>query len=104
MKIELNPTRKSMLSIQVLPLSDDPIPIIDHAIETIAASGIQYRVQPMETLLEGTLDELFQLAQKAHLACFEAGAGHVVTIIKIADQFEGITSGELLTDQSERGI
>ena len=35
------------------------------------------------------LDQLLEVAKSAHRACFEAGAGRVVTIIKIADALEG---------------
>lgn len=96
MRSKLDPNRTTMLSIQVLPLSDEPIPIIDRAIETIACSGLAYRVQPMETLLEGCLDELFKVAKSAHLSCFEAGAEQVVTVIKIADRIDGVSSDMLL--------
>jgi len=43
-------------------------------------------------MLEGDdLDQLIEVAKSAHRACFEAGAGSVVTIIKIADALEGTT-------------
>jgi uncharacterized protein YqgV (UPF0045/DUF77 family) len=34
------------------------------------------------------------VARDAHLACFEAGAGQVVTFIKIADALDGTTIEE----------
>jgi len=78
------------VSVQVLPLSDNVYAIVDKAIEVIQASGVKYEVGPMETVLEGDdLDQLLEVAKSAHRACFEAGAGKVVTIIKIADALEG---------------
>ena len=78
------------VSVQVLPLVEDAYPIVDKAIAAIKASGVKYEVGPMETTMEGDdLDQLLEVAKSAHRACFEAGAGRVVTIIKIADALEG---------------
>ena len=78
------------VSVQVLPLVENVYPIVDRAIEAIQASGLKYEVGPLETTLEGdNLDQLLEVAKSAHRACFEAGAGKVVTIIKIAEALEG---------------
>jgi uncharacterized protein (TIGR00106 family) len=82
------------VAVQVLPLADDPYPVVDRAIQAIAASGVRYEVGPMETTMEGPLDDLLAAAKAAHLACFEAGARKVVTIIKIGDAIEGTTIEE----------
>jgi uncharacterized protein (TIGR00106 family) len=81
------------VSVQVLPLVENVYPVVDRAIEVIAASGVKYEVGPMETVMEGPLDKLLDVAKAAHRACFEAGAARVVTIIKIGDA-EGGTSIE----------
>lgn len=96
MSDHLNPERTVLLSVQVLPLANQPFPIIDRAIEKIAASGVIHKVEPMETVMEGTLDNLLDLAKEAHLACFEAGAEKVVTLIKIADRREGLKRNDVL--------
>ncbi len=77
------------IGVQVLPLSEDALPIIDQAIAAIAASGLRYEVGPLETVIEGPFEEAFNAAKAAHLACIEAGVPHVVTIIKIADGAAG---------------
>ena len=83
------------LGIQVLPLVDDVYGVVDKAIEVIQRSGVRYEVGPLETVLEGDdLDELVEVAKAAHRACFEAGAGKVVTIIKIADACAGASMEE----------
>jgi uncharacterized protein (TIGR00106 family) len=77
------------VGVQVLPLVENVYPIVDRAIETIQASGLKYEVGPLETTLEGdNLDQLLEAVKSAHRACFEAGAGKVVTIIKIAETLE----------------
>lgn len=85
----LDPHRTVNVSVQTLPLTDDPFPLIDRAIRVIQASGIQHEVDPMETVMEGPLDQLLEIAKAAHLAVMEAGAGRLVTLIKIADRAEG---------------
>lgn len=80
------------VGVQVLPLNEDPYPIVDAAIKVIQDSGVKYEVGPLETILEGDdLDRLVEIAKSAHRACFKAGADKVVTIIKIADALEGTT-------------
>ncbi len=89
-----DPNRQVNVGIQVLPLTGDLYPIVDRAIEVIAASGVKYEVGPMETVMEGPLDRLLEVAKAAHLACFEAGAEKVITFIKIGDQTCGTTIEE----------
>lgn len=88
----MNEKRTVNVGVQVLPLVEDVYPVVDKAIAAIQASGVRYEVGPLETTLEGDdLDQLIEVAKAAHRACFEAGAGRVVTIIKIADALEGTT-------------
>jgi len=77
------------VGVQVLPLSEDALSIVDRAIAAIAASGLRYEVGPLETVIEGPFEEALNAAKAAHLACIEAGVQHVVTIIKIADGVAG---------------
>jgi thiamine pyrophosphokinase len=78
------------VGVQVLPLVPDVYAVVDQAIAVIQASGVKYEVGPLETTLEGdNLDRLIEVAKSAHRACFAAGAGRVVTLIKIAEAVEG---------------
>lgn len=94
MTIPLDPNRTVNVAVQVLPLTADAYPVVDRAIAVIAASGVTYEVGPMETVMEGPLDQLLDIAKAAHLACFEAGAEQVVTVIKIGDRAGGTTMRE----------
>lgn len=85
----LDPKRTVNVSVQILPLTDDPFPLIDRAIRVIQASGVKYEVDPMETVMEGPLEQLLEIAKAAHLAVMEAGAERLVTLIKIGDRAEG---------------
>ena len=82
------------VSVQVLPINKGGYEVVDKAIAVIAASGVKYEVCPMETVMEGPLDQLLDVAKAAHLACFEAGAERVVTFIKIGDSVGGTTIEE----------
>ena len=69
----------------------DPYPIVDEAIKVIQASGVKYEVGPMETTMEGDLDELLDVVKAAHQACFVEGVKQVVTIVKIGESTTGTT-------------
>jgi uncharacterized protein (TIGR00106 family) len=88
-QMTINPKRTVNVAVQVVPLHDDAYPLIDRAIQTIDESGVIYEVGPMETVMEGELDQLLEVAKAAHLACLEAGAQKVVTFIKIGDDQQG---------------
>ena len=87
------------VGVQVLPLTEDTLPVVERAIAAIAASGLRYEVGPLETVIEGPFDEALNAAKAAHLACLEAGVPHVVTIIKIAD---GVAGGHTIDEKTAR--
>ncbi len=78
---------KSALAIQCLPLAggdkQQRYGLVDRAIEAIASSGLPYTVGPMETVVEGDMEQLFDVARKAHKAILEAGAPSVATYMKL---------------------
>jgi uncharacterized protein (TIGR00106 family) len=84
------------VSFQVIPAVplQDIYSVVDRAIEVVARSGVKYEVGPMETTMEGELDELLEIVKKAQQACIEAGAGRVLTIIKIDYAPGGVTMQE----------
>lgn len=91
------------VAVQVLPIVEDVYPVVDHAIQVIAQAGVKYEVGPMETVMEGPLDELMEVAKAAHRACFEAGADQVVTIIKIGDRVGGTSIEEKVAKYRNEG-
>ncbi len=84
------------VSLQVLPFvaEEDLFPVVDKAIEVIQQSGVPYMVGPLETTMEGELDELMEIVKKAQKACTEAGAKRVVSIVKISYNSEGESMNE----------
>lgn len=84
------------VSIQVIPVvAEDRIyPVVDKVIEYIEASGVKYEVGPMETTMEGELDELLDIVKKAQEICVQHGATRVVSMVKIDYKPEGVTMNE----------
>jgi len=84
------------VSFQVLPQvpDGDIYAVVDKAIEVVQQSGVPYEVGPMETTMEGELDELLEIVKKAQQACVDAGARRVITVIKIDYATEGVTMAE----------
>jgi uncharacterized protein (TIGR00106 family) len=79
------------VSFQVIPICEDPYPVVDRAIEVVQRSGVKYEVGPHETTMEGELDRLLDIVKAGHRACFEAGAPRVITFVKIVDVVGGTT-------------
>lgn len=80
---------KMVMGIQVMPQAESIYDVVDRAIAAIAAGGLPYEVTPLETVVEGELDELLEVAKRAHRACLKAGARSVITHIKLAERAEG---------------
>lgn len=78
---------QALLSIQILPKAanheDDTHLYVDRAIEIIKASGVAYRVGPLETTMEGDLDQLLDIVKEMNLAMFEKGSPSVLSQIKL---------------------
>jgi uncharacterized protein (TIGR00106 family) len=73
------------LAIQVLPRSSTKgtYELVDVAIELIQKSGLNYRVCPFETVIEGHYDEVMALVKEIHEVVYNAGAEEMITNIKI---------------------
>lgn len=77
----------ALLSIQMIPKTNNGesvIPYVDQAIAVIKASGLPYRVAPMETTIEGDLPQLLQIVQSMHEAMIAAGCPGALSQIKIS--------------------
>ena len=87
---------KSNLSLQILPAVDESeiYTVVDKVIEYIKSTGLPFIVGPMETTIEGELDELLEIVKKSQQICCNAGAKRVVSIVKIDYKPEGVTMEE----------
>lgn len=84
------------VSLQVLPrVPDERIyEVVDKVIAYIDSTGVKYEVGPMETTMEGELDELLEVVKKAQEICVKEGASRVLSVVKIDYKPEGVTMNE----------
>jgi uncharacterized protein YqgV (UPF0045/DUF77 family) len=73
------------ISLQVLPTSKEkrPYDIVDKAIAIIKESGINYKVCPFETVMEGNYDKIMEIIKHIQTACLDYGAESLFSNIKI---------------------
>ncbi|WP_376694819.1 thiamine-binding protein [Wenzhouxiangella sp. EGI_FJ10305] len=95
---------RTLLSLQVIPKTPDGenvIPYVDRAIALIADSGVKYRVGPLETTMEGELDELLQIVRKVNDDMVAAGCPSVISQVKIYHNTEGASMDGLTQKYDE---
>jgi len=97
----------SALAIQVLPMGivdrARVWALVDQAIQAIDGTGMSYTVGPFETVVEGPLDQLLELAATVHRTVLAAGAPMVATYMKLWSG-EGIgTSTEKIDKYRAKG-
>ncbi|HET6991667.1 MAG TPA: thiamine-binding protein [Bacteroidia bacterium] len=73
------------VALQIIPKAKgkEIYPIIDKAIEVIQKSGLNYKVCPFETVMEGPYDKILATIEEAQQACFKVGAEEVLAFVKI---------------------
>jgi Uncharacterized conserved protein len=84
------------LSLQIIPCVEesDVYRVVDEVIKMIQDSGVKHIVGPMETTMEGELDELLMIVKKAQDICVREGAPRVLSVVKIDYKPEGVTMDE----------
>jgi len=88
----------ALVSVQILPKTkdgEDIIPYVDEAIRVIQESGVKYEVHPLETTMEGELEQLFSIIVKMNERMMEIGSKNVISQVKVLYQPEGITMDQL---------
>jgi len=87
---------KITLSLQVLPYVPEEklYQVVDQVIAYIDSCGIKYEVGPMETTMEGELDDLLLVVKRAQEICIDQGASRVVSLVKIDFKKTGVTIDE----------
>ena len=75
-----------MIEFSIVPLGAGASvsPVIARVLKIIMDSGIPYKANPMDTVIEGEWDELMGLVRKCHSEALK-DADRVVTNIKIDD-------------------
>lgn len=66
--------------------------VLADVLKAVEASGLDYRLTPTTTCIEGTWDQLTAIAKKAHEIARKTSP-HVVTMLRIED--DGVEEGKL---------
>lgn len=78
----------SLLGISLTPVGTKSASFsstVTSAVHTIEERGLKYQVTPTETIIEGELDELLEVAKEIHQNAM-AGTNRVITNITIDDR------------------
>ncbi|MEK4203235.1 MTH1187 family thiamine-binding protein [Staphylococcus sp. FSL W8-1207] len=89
----------TLMSVQIIPKTangEDVIPYVDEAIKIIDDSGLAYRVGPLETTVQGEMNECLILIQKLNERMVELEIPSTISQVKFYHVPEGITI-EILT-------
>ncbi|MBL7912179.1 MAG: thiamine-binding protein [Bacteroidia bacterium] len=72
-------------AIQLLPLktNEDRYSVVDKAIELINKSGLNYKVCPFETVVEGSPELVFKLIQQIQTEILKNGCDELILNLKI---------------------
>jgi uncharacterized protein (TIGR00106 family) len=88
----------ALVSIQIIPKTkngEDVIPYVDEAIRVIDESGVKYEVHPLETTMEGELEQLLKIIAEMNEKMIEKGSRNVISQVKILYQPSGIEMNDL---------
>lgn len=88
--------KKANLSLQIIPVTEEKsiYDVVDKVIDMISSKGLEYVVGPMETTIEGDLDELLQIVKEANDICISQGIERVLSVVKIDYKPEGVSIDE----------
>ena len=84
----------TLMSVQIIPKTptgEDVIPYVDEAIKVIDDSGLDYRVGPLDTTVQGDMNECLILLQKLNDRMVELEVPSIISQVKFYHAPEGIT-------------
>ncbi len=87
----------ALLEITIVPLGTSSTSVSEFVVEAyriIEKSKLSFELTPTSTVIEGEIDDLFELARKVHESPFNKGVERVVTNIKIDDRRDKPSSME----------
>lgn len=93
--------KDTLMSIQIIPRTpnnENVIPYVDEAIAIIDQSGLNYRVGPLETTVQGDMSECLILIQSLNDKMVELQCPSIISQVKFYHVPEGI-SIETLTEK-----
>lgn len=87
----VEPPHLAVAEIFILPLGTGESTIREHIralLPLVRASGLRYELTAMGTLVEGPVDEIFDLTRRLHAAAFDShtGSDRVVTTLRLDER------------------
>ena len=80
----------AMIDISVVPVGTQTASVSNFVAGAVRIvrdePGIKYRLTPMNTVIEGELEQLLSLVKRMHESAFTGGVERVVTTIRIDDR------------------
>ena len=95
--------KKINAAIQLLPIDTKEVrwDVVDKAIAIIKHSGLNYKVCPFETVVEGSMKEVMNLIEKIKDTILEKDCEEILINIKIHAATRDLTFDEKLTNYKE---
>lgn len=87
----------AILEIAVVPIGTEDTSVSSYVAgcqKILVESGLKYTLNPMGTVIEGSLDDLLEVVKRLHESPFEKGAKRVYTNMRIDDRRDKIASME----------
>lgn len=87
----------AIMEISIVPIGTKTTSVSKYvaiAVNIIKHKRLKYKLSPMGTVVEGKIEELFDIAEQMHESVFKAGCMRVVTNIKIDDRRDKKSSME----------
>ncbi len=89
------------VSLQIIPVVLDKHPYlwVDEAITVIEKSGIKYKVQAFDTVLEGTYDEVMKVIKDVNEHLYSLGCAEWISHLQIQVRSNGDITGDEKTEK-----
>lgn len=81
----------AILEISVIPIGTDNPSIgklVTESCKSVRGKQLEYKITPTSTIVEGSLDDLLEVARQMHIAPFKMGVDRVITSIKLDDRLD----------------
>jgi len=79
----------AFMEISIVPIGTGSVSVSEYvaqAVDVLKESGLEFTLTDMGTTVQGSIEELLNIAQKMHESCFTKGIQRVYTVIKIDDR------------------
>ena len=89
------------VSMQIIPVVLDKHPYlwVDEAIAVIEESGVKYKVQAFDTVLEGTYDEVMKVIKDVNERLYSLGCAEWISHLQIQVRSGGDITGDEKTEK-----